>query len=194
MQRPVEDHEIELRRLERQRVEIRLHGDERHGIVPARTEPIRLVVEPIDGDHAVTEGREAMRQPAAARPEIERVNRSVPGGRQCLALKVDVALLPHAPLAGARVVATHVREHPVVLGRRRPVSVARPDRTVLPLKRLGRFSAPGRQKTVHAATLFEAGAAAAARKVRDRDRGATLRTRESRQPHTHHAFLRTIRK
>ena len=46
-----------------------------------------------------------MRQPAIARAKIERLDRTAPEGGQRVALKVDIALPPDAPLAGVRVIA-----------------------------------------------------------------------------------------
>ena len=77
MQRSIQHNNLELRPVKWQRVKIGLHRREvGHRIVPRTPQahrPHRRA--PVHGDHAMAERRQPVRQPAAARSQIERANR-----------------------------------------------------------------------------------------------------------------------
>src|SRR5436190_11735344 len=97
MQRAVQNDHIKLRRRERQCVKVRFDNGKRHRVMTARAETVDLVVEAIDGNGVMTERREPMGQPSAARAEVERTNRALPHTRKCPLLKMRVALPPDPP-------------------------------------------------------------------------------------------------
>ena len=78
MQRAVEDDDVELRRLERQRIEIGLYDRKCDRIVTTRTQPIDLVVESIDGDGMVAKRCKPVRQPTAAGAKVEGADGPLP--------------------------------------------------------------------------------------------------------------------
>ena len=149
MERSGEDDHVELMRFERQRVEVGLHRGERHRVVAARAETVRVVVEAIDGHDAIAERRQPVRQPGAAGAKLEDPHRAEPDGRNRVLLQMRIALSPDPPLGGLRVIA----------GRGRSVAVPFANGTILRGEGRRRPLARCREKSPQVSTLLERRAA-----------------------------------
>src|SRR5262245_51576819 len=103
--------------------------------MPARAEPIDLIVQAIDRDRVMPERREAVREPPAARAQIQRTNRSLPDPWQRALLKMGVTLAADAPFGRVRIVLRDHWQHPVVLRRRFAKAILLPHGAVLRRKR-----------------------------------------------------------
>ena len=197
VERTVEHDKIELRRFEGQRIEIGLNRREPDRIVAARPEAVGLVIDAVDRDDRVSQRGEPMRHPSAAGAQIQHSPRSVSVRAEHVPLQVSEAVAPDAPLVRAGIAGRDARQHLVVLGNNRAITVAGPYGAVLLEERRGCGGTVRRQESQNASLITKVGAPArvACETIPGRtNRHPTLGARESGQPRVGHIFLNTIRK
>lgn len=116
MKRPIEDDDVELRRGERQGVEVRLHGNDRRVVVTDCAEPIRVILDRIDSHDTMTERREAIRKPSASRSEIEHCA-WLARPSQHVTQQVTVGFLAHTPIPCVGIVGRNVGQQAEIIRR-----------------------------------------------------------------------------